>query len=53
MYLKIGTLTSPQPAHPEIGENDLAAGVGKECPVIRGNGEGKARLTGPVLQLGR
>lgn len=51
--LEVGSFTGAQTAHPEIGQDDLAAGVGEERPVIRCDGEGKARLAGPVFQLRR
>lgn len=49
IHLEIGTLSGAQSTHPEIGEDDLTAGVSKKRPMIGGYRERKARLAGPVL----
>ena len=51
--LHVGVLPGAQSAHPEVGEDDLAAGVREEGAVVGGHGEAEARLPAPVLQLAR
>lgn len=50
-YLQAVALAHPQAAHPHVGEQHLAAGVGDEVSVFGSNGELQTRGVTPVLQL--
>lgn len=52
-YLHVGVFSGAQPAHPQIGEDDLAAGVGDERPVVGRHCQTETRLAAPVLQFAR
>lgn len=52
-YLEVCVLPRPQPAHPEVGEDHLAARVGEQRPVVGGHGERQAALVRPRVQLAR
>lgn len=50
-HLQAGVLPHPQPSHPHVGQQHLAAGVSDEVPVFGCHGQFEAGRVAPVFQL--